>query len=99
MHINFSIPEIIQGGLLSTATAGVAASLHMKFFGLPFEVAWAIALIQMFFLWAVPVLLLGEPYAPGWVTPALPLVLVFLGGFEPGLPAMHAILFAMPATF
>ena len=92
VHINFSIPEIIQGGLLSTATAGVAASLHMKFFGLPFEVAWAIALIQMIFLWAVPVLLLGEPYAPGWVTPALPLVLVFLGGFDPGLPAMHAMM-------
>ncbi len=92
VHINFSIPEIIQGGLLSTATAGVAASLHMKFFALPFEVAWAIALIQMIFLWAVPVILLGEPYAPGWVTPALPLVLVFLGGFDPGLPAMHAMM-------
>ncbi|MBT8343018.1 MAG: hypothetical protein KJP07_23670 [Desulfatitalea sp.] len=91
VHINFSMPEIIQGGLLATATAGVAASLHMKFFALPFEVAWAIALIQLIFLWAVPVLILGEPYAPGWVTPALPLILVFLGGFDPGLPAMHAM--------
>lgn len=92
IHINFSIPEIIQGGLLSTATAGVVASLTMKYFAIPFEVAWAIALIQMVFLWAVPVVLCGEPYAPGWVTPALPLTLVFLGGFDPGLPAMHAMM-------
>ena len=91
IHINFSIPEIIQGGLLSTATAGVVASLTMKYFAIPFEVAWAIALIQMVFLWAVPVVLCGEPYAPGWVTPALPLTLVFLSGFDPGLPAMQAM--------
>lgn len=92
VHINFSVPEIIQGGLLATATAGVVASLHLKYFGIPFEIAWAVALIQLFFLWAVPVLICGEPYAPGWVTPALPLTLVFLGGFEPGLPTMHAMM-------
>lgn len=92
IHINFSVPEIIQGGLLATATAGVVASLHMKYFAIPFEVAWAIALLQLIFLWAVPVLLCGEPYAPGWVTPALPLTLVFLGGYTPGIPAMHAMM-------
>ncbi len=92
IHVNLSLPEIIQGGLLTTATGGVVAALTMNFFNVPFDVAWSIVLIQLFWLWFVPVVLLGEPYAPGWITAALPLVIVFLSGFEPGVPAIHAMI-------
>ncbi len=92
IHVDFSIPEIIQGGLLTTATGGVVAALSMKFFQIPFEVAWAVVLLQLIWLWIVPTVILGEPYAPGWITPALPLVMTFLGAFEPGLQAIHAMI-------
>lgn len=92
IHVDFSIPEIIQGGLLTTATGGVVAALTMKFFNVPFEVAWAVVLIQLFWLWVIPTVLCGEPYAPGWITPALPLVMTFLASFEAGIPAIHAMI-------
>lgn len=92
IHVDFSLPEIIQGGLLTAATGGVVAALTMKFFQVPFEVAWAVVLIQLFWLWVVPTVICGEPYAPGWITPALPLVMAFLGTFEAGLPAIHAMM-------
>ena len=92
IHVNFSMPEIIQGGLLTTATGGVVAALTMKYFQVPFEVAWAVVLIQLFWLWVVPTVICGEPFAPGWITPALPLVMAFLGKFDAGLPAIHAMM-------
>jgi hypothetical protein len=91
IHVDFSLPEIIQGGLLSTATGGVVAALTMKYFQVPFDVAWAIVLIQFFWVWALPTVICGEPYVPGWLTPALPIVMTFLGGFEPGLQAIQAM--------
>ena len=57
VHVDFSLPEIIQGGLLTTATGGVVAGLSMKFFQVPFEVAWAVVLIQLFWVWVVPTLM------------------------------------------
>ncbi len=92
IHVDFSLPEIIQGGLLTAATGGVVAALTMKFFQVPFEVAWAVVLIQLFWLWVIPTVVCGEPYAPGWITPALPLVMAFLSSFEAGLPAIHAMM-------
>jgi hypothetical protein len=85
-----SLPEVIQGGLLTTATAGVVAALTMKFFDVPFEVAWSVMFIQLFWLVAQP-MLFGEPYAPGWITPALPLVMGFLAQFQPGVEAIQAM--------
>lgn len=92
IHIGISWPEIIQGGLITTATGGAVAALTMRFFQVPFEVAWSVVLIQLFWVWVVATLLCGEPYAPGWITPALPVVMAFLGGFEPGVPAIHAMM-------
>lgn len=90
IHVGFSWPEIIQGGLLSTATAGVVAALTMKYFNVPFEVAWSVVFIQLFWIMVQP-LLFGEPYAPGWITPALPLVMGFLAQFQPGVEAIQAM--------
>ena len=36
--------------------------------------------------------LLGVPLVPGWITPAIPVVLLFLGGFEPGPEAVQAMI-------
>jgi hypothetical protein len=90
IHTTFQLSELIQGGLLTTATGGVVAALCMKFFGVPFEIAWTVVIIQLVWVWLVPVVILGEPYAPGWITPALPLGMVFLSGFPVGPQAIQA---------
>ncbi|MFZ5642800.1 MAG: hypothetical protein ACOY46_04320 [Bacillota bacterium] len=90
VHVGLSWPEIIQGGLLSMATAAAAAPLFMKCFGLSFEQAWALSILPMIWYFSQAILF-GEPYAPGWITPAIPLVLVFLGGFGSGVEAIKAM--------
>ena len=90
VHVSFSWPEIIQGGLLTVATSAAAAPLFMKAFGLPFELAWALSVIPMFWYY-ISAWLFGEPFAPGWITPSIPLTLVFLAGYEPGVPAIQAM--------
>jgi hypothetical protein len=90
VHVGFSLPEMIQGGLITTATGGVLAAVVVHYFGVPFEVAWSVMVFQLFWLMPVSNLLFGEPYAPGAITPAIPLVLAYLAGFGVGVPAIHA---------
>jgi hypothetical protein len=90
VHHSLSWPEVIQGGLLSVAVGGAVAPLMMRFFDMPFEVAWAAVFAIIFWCWA-GTLLFGEPYNPGWITPSLPLTIVFLGAYTPGIEAIHAM--------
>ena len=90
IHVGFSWPELLQGGLLTMATTAAAAPLFMRAFNLSFELAWALAVIPLFWYY-VSVWLMGEPFAPGWITPSIPLTLVFLARFEPGIPAIQAM--------
>ena len=34
----------------------------------------------------------GDPVFPGWITPAIPLVLAYAGGFEEGISRIHCII-------
>lgn len=94
VHMGWSLPELAQGGFITMATGAAAAGIFMKCFGLPFEFAWALAIIPLFWYY-VQIVLFGEPFAPGWVTPSIPLVMVFLAGVGKGGPeviqAMTAI--------
>lgn len=91
IHVPITWSEVIQGGFLSLATGGALAPLMMKFFDVSFEVAWSIVAIQLFWVWSQS-FLFGDAYAAGWITPALPLTLVFLGGFTPGPEAVQAMI-------
>ena len=51
VHAPISWPEAIQGAFLSLATGGALAPLMMHFFDIPFEVAWSILTIQLFWVW------------------------------------------------
>lgn len=90
IHVKLSWPEVLQGGLLTVATGAAAAPLFMRAFGLPFELAWALSVIPLFWYY-ISAWLFGEPFAPGWITPSIPLTLVFLGGYEAGVPAIQAM--------
>ena len=73
IHIKFRAPEFLQGLVISGATAFAAAPLAMKL-GLSFEEAVALSMVAGTFISAGP-LIFGEPMAPGWVTPAVPIVM------------------------
>jgi hypothetical protein len=89
-HVKLTLPESLQGGLITLATAAAAAPLFMRFFGLPFEIAWALSALPLIWYYVQP-LLFGDPFAPGWITPSIPLVLVFLGGYGAGVQAIQAM--------
>ncbi|MAR95288.1 MAG: hypothetical protein CMD46_02875 [Gammaproteobacteria bacterium] len=75
IHMKFLTGEFLQGLVISGATALAAAPIAMAF-GLSFEEAIACCFIASILITSGPIIF-GEPLAPGWVTPALPLVLSF----------------------
>ena len=77
IHIKFRSGEFLQGLVISGATAFAAAPLGMQL-GLTFEEAVALSLIAGTLISAGPIIF-GEPMAPGWVTPAVPLVMGAFG--------------------
>lgn len=76
-HTKFCWPEAFQGLFVAAATGMALVPLMITFFGLTFEEAIAISMIHMMLLTSA-LIVFGEPYAPGWITPALPLVLAFV---------------------
>ncbi len=82
LHIRWYWAEGLQGIMVAAATGLALVPVLMGYFGLGFEQAVAASFIHSILITSA-VLVFGEPYAPGWITPALPLVLTFvIGGFE-----------------
>lgn len=82
LHTRLLWPEFLQGLLVSAATGLALVPVMTHFFGFTFEQALTCAIIHNILITSA-VIVFGEPYAPGWVTPALPLVLAFIAtGFE-----------------
>ncbi len=86
-HTTFYWQEALQGLFIAAATGLALVPLMTTFFGLTFEEAVAVSMIHSILIGSA-LIFFGEPYAPGWITPALPFVLAFvLGGYEE--PAMR----------
>lgn len=82
LHTRLYWSEFLQGVFVASATGLALVPLMTSQFGLTFEEAVAASLIHSFLITSAAVFF-GEPYAPGWITPALPLVLTFvMGGYE-----------------
>ena len=73
IHIKFRSAEFVRGLVISGATAFAAAPIAMAM-GLTFNEAIALSLISGTLISAGP-LIFGEPMAPGWITPAVPIVI------------------------
>lgn len=68
--------------MVSAATGLALVPVMIAYFGFSFEEAVALSMIHAFLI-ASAVIIFGEPYAGGWITPALPLILAFvIGGYE-----------------
>ncbi|WP_087972042.1 solute carrier family 23 protein [Oceanobacillus rekensis] len=88
IHYKWEMAETIQSLALVVVAISMIPILEQNL-GLPYEVALAYTIIHgivnMF-----PALL-GVAFVPGWITAALPLVLIYLGDFEPGPQAIQAM--------
>jgi hypothetical protein len=88
-HTRLEWPDLLQGIFVAGATgmAVVPILTHEHYgFGLSFEEAMACIFIQGFLI-CTAAIVFGEPYAPGMITPALPLMMAFvLGTDSAGVP-------------
>lgn len=83
VHYRVEWPELLQGITVGSATGLAVVPLYAEHFGMPFETAIALVVLQTLVICS-SFLLFGEPYAPGWLTPALPLVLAAAVAFPAG---------------
>jgi hypothetical protein len=75
LHLRPQGQELVQG-LLIAATTGLAVTpIYAELFGMDFETSVAMVVVQSLIIYSA-FLLFGEPFCPGWLTPALPLVLL-----------------------
>lgn len=79
IHMRFEGREFVQGLIVALATGLALVPLLTSSFGLTFEEAVTISAIHSLLI-ASSVMVFGEPYAPGWITPALPFTLIFVMG-------------------
>lgn len=95
IHYRFEWADFIQGLLMCTVCLSIITVLTAKL-GMPFEVALAIVILNGA-LYCMHVLL-GDPVVPGWVTPAIPLLVAFCEVYPMGVERMQALI-AFELTF
>ncbi len=88
IHYRWEIPEMIQGLFMFVVSLGMIPLLQ-QYLGMPYDAALAFCVIAGF-MYLLPSLL-GVPLVPGWITPAIPVVLLYLKAFEPGPEAVQAM--------
>ncbi len=88
IHYRWEFPEMIQGFIMFVVGLAMIPLLQ-KYLGMPYEAALAFTFIAG--IGYILPALLGVPMVPGWITPAIPVVLLFLGGYEPGPEAIKAM--------
>ncbi|MDQ7735172.1 hypothetical protein QT231_20935 [Halomonas sp. SpR1] len=88
-HYRFELPDYLQG-LLMCAVDLAAIPLMMQLLGIPFEAALAIVILNgLLYLMHH---LLGDPVIPGWITPAIPLLMAYVSTFPEGVDRVHALI-------
>ncbi|QKE27328.1 xanthine/uracil/vitamin C permease [Arcobacter acticola] len=88
VHYRWELPEMMQGFFMFVVGLAMIPLLE-KYLGMPYEAALAFCFIAGIG-YMLPALL-GVPLVPGWITPAIPVVLLYLKGFEPGPEAIKAM--------
>lgn len=89
LHYRFEWPDYFQG-LLMCAVDLAAIPLMTELLGMPFEAALAVVLLNGFLYLLHH--LLGDPVVPGWITPAIPLLMAYCASFPEGEARVHALI-------
>ena len=77
IHLRLSLTDLLQGFAVSGATGLALVPYFTMLLGLSFEEAVVMAMIHSTLI-AFSWMLFGDPYAPGWLTPAIPFVVAFI---------------------
>ncbi|SIS42380.1 solute carrier family 23 protein [Neptunomonas antarctica] len=88
VHYRIEMPEVIQGLVMFVVGLAMIPLLE-KYLGMPYEAALAFTFVAG--VGYILPALLGVPLVPGWITAAIPVVLLYLNGFEPGPEAIKAL--------
>ena len=88
VHYRFEWPDYFQG-LIMCAVDLAAIPLMTELLGMPFEVALAVVMLNGLFYLIHH--LLGDPVVPGWITPAIPLLMAYCATFPEGPERIHAL--------
>ncbi|RDB41967.1 xanthine/uracil/vitamin C permease [Halomonas sp. DQ26W] len=88
IHYRWEMAEMVQALIMFVVSLAMIPLLE-QYLGLPYDVALAYVVVCGigFMLPAM----MGVPFVPGWITPAIPMVVLFLGDFEPGVEAIQAL--------
>src|SRR5690606_39447672 len=88
VHYRWEFAEMVQALIMFVVSLAMIPLLE-KYLGVPYDVALAYVVVCGigFMLPA----LLGVPLVPGWITPGIPVVLLFLSDYEPGPEAIQAL--------
>ena len=89
VHLKFEKVDFFQGLFLSAVCLGAIPMLQ-EFLGMPFEVAMTIVVLNGILYFAH--ILLGDPVIPGWITPAIPLLILHISQYPVGPERMHALI-------
>lgn len=89
IHYRWEWADYVQGLIMCAVCLSIIPVLSDTL-GMPFEVALAIVVLNGFlYLWHA---WLGDPVVPGWVTPAIPLLIAYVSTFPAGPERMHALI-------
>lgn len=89
VHYRLEFPEMLQAVLL-IAVGLSAIPVLQQTLGMTYDVALTVVALAEFL--NLLHITLGDPVVPGWIASALPLVLVFLGGYKVGPDSVHALM-------
>ncbi len=89
IHYRFEIADYVQGLIMCAVCLGAIPMLTENL-GMPFEVALAIVTLNGM-LYCIHTLL-GDPVVPGWITPAIPLLIAYCLTFPEGAERMQALI-------
>lgn len=78
-HLRMVWPDFIQGNVVNMATSLALVPLLLSEFGLNFEQAVACVMLHHVLI-CLSFLVFGLPMAPGWITPAIPVLLLTVFG-------------------
>lgn len=88
VHYRWEMAEMFQALIMFVVSLAMIPLLE-QYVGVPYDVA--LGFVVVCGLGYLLPALLGVAFVPGWITPAIPMVLVFLGDFEPGPEAIQAL--------
>ena len=89
IHYRIEWPDYFQG-LVMCAVDLAAIPLMVDLLGMPFEAAFAVVVLNG--LLYLTHHLLGDPVVPGWITPAIPLLVAYCETFPEGPDRVHALI-------